>query len=95
MTTRLQKGYLQWRCRRGTKELDVILTRYLEKKYKLPSSLQSDLELVHITQNNSGSLTDDSNSQRESVYQTMFNPSHSFASKLIPKWSEYFIVPWG
>ena len=33
MTTRLQKGYLQWRCRRGTKELDVILTRYLEKKY--------------------------------------------------------------
>lgn len=30
---RLAKGYLQWRCRRGTKELDVILTRFLDSSY--------------------------------------------------------------
>lgn len=33
MTERLKKGYLQWRCRRGTKELDVILTRFLDSCY--------------------------------------------------------------
>lgn len=26
-------GRLRWRCRRGMKELDVLLTRYLEKQY--------------------------------------------------------------
>jgi len=31
--TRLKKGYLQWRCRRGTKELDVVLNRFLDNKY--------------------------------------------------------------
>ena len=31
--TRLKKGYLQWRCRRGTKELDVVLNRFLNNKY--------------------------------------------------------------
>ena len=33
MTTRLKKGYLQWRCRRGTKELDVVLNRFLDNCY--------------------------------------------------------------
>ena len=41
MTQRLKRGYLQWRCRRGTKELDVVLNRFLEAKY---DSL-SDVEL--------------------------------------------------
>ena len=34
MTDRLKKGYLQWRCRRGTKELDVILNRFLDDSYQ-------------------------------------------------------------
>jgi antitoxin CptB len=29
---------LKWRCRRGIKELDVLLTRYLEQYYE-PASL--------------------------------------------------------
>ncbi len=33
MTQRLKKGYLKWRCRRGTKELDVVLDGFLEKTY--------------------------------------------------------------
>jgi antitoxin CptB len=33
MANRLKKGYLQWRCRRGTKELDVVLNRFLEGQY--------------------------------------------------------------
>ena len=33
MISRLKKGYLQWRCRRGTKELDVVLTNFLEGNY--------------------------------------------------------------
>ena len=34
MTQRLKKGYLQWRCRRGTKELDVVLNRFLDAQYE-------------------------------------------------------------
>ena len=30
---RIPKGYFQWRCRRGTKELDVLLTRFLDASY--------------------------------------------------------------
>lgn len=37
---RLKKGYLQWRCRRGTKELDVVLNRFLEKHYDALSNLE-------------------------------------------------------
>jgi len=33
MKQRLKKGYLQWRCRRGTKELDFVLTRFLDQEY--------------------------------------------------------------
>ena len=63
---------------------------YLEKKYKLSPSLQSDLELVQITQSHDRPLHDASNNQRESVYETILKPSNSFGSKIIPKWSEYF-----
>ncbi len=40
MTEKLKKGYLQWRCRRGTKELDVVLTRFLDNNYDLLSDNQ-------------------------------------------------------
>ena len=40
MTEKLKKGYLQWRCRRGTKELDVVLTRFLDNNYDLLSDVQ-------------------------------------------------------
>lgn len=33
MKNKLKKGYLQWRCRRGTKELDVLLNRFLDTQY--------------------------------------------------------------
>jgi antitoxin CptB len=29
----LELGKLRWRCRRGMKELDVLLTRYVEERY--------------------------------------------------------------
>lgn len=37
-TDRLKKGYLQWRCRRGTKELDVVLNKFLNENYAALSS---------------------------------------------------------
>ncbi len=46
MSSRITKGCLQWRCRRGTKELDVILNRFLEANY----SKLSDEELVAFNQ---------------------------------------------
>lgn len=42
MSERLKKGYLQWRCRRGTKELDVVLNRFLDSSY----DQLTDTELV-------------------------------------------------
>jgi antitoxin CptB len=42
MAERLKKGYLQWRCRRGTKELDVVLNRFLDGQY----NQLNDQELV-------------------------------------------------
>jgi antitoxin CptB len=27
-------GQLRWRCRRGMRELDVLLTRYVEEEYR-------------------------------------------------------------
>ena len=29
----ITRGYLQWRCRRGMKELDVMLVQFLEKHF--------------------------------------------------------------
>jgi antitoxin CptB len=28
-----EAGRLRWRCRRGMKELDILLTRYLDERY--------------------------------------------------------------
>lgn len=46
MTERLTKGRLQWRCRRGTKELDVVLNRFLDAEYKN----LSDKDLVEFNE---------------------------------------------
>jgi antitoxin CptB len=29
----IEHGRLRWRCRRGMKELDILLTRYLDERY--------------------------------------------------------------
>ena len=54
MKQRLKKGYLQWRCRRGTKELDVILNKFLEDSYDqlLDSELQEFDELLDVQDTN-------------------------------------------
>ena len=31
-------GRLRWRCRRGMKELDILLTRYLDRGYEVASA---------------------------------------------------------
>jgi len=36
----ISKGYLQWRCRRGMKELDVMLVQFLERHFDQMSSEQ-------------------------------------------------------
>ncbi len=33
---------LQWKCRRGTRELDLILMRYLENHYRTASVAEQD-----------------------------------------------------
>lgn len=33
-------GRLRWRCRRGAKELDVLLTAYLEQRYVAATTVQ-------------------------------------------------------
>jgi antitoxin CptB len=41
-------GRLRWRCRRGMKELDVLLTRYVEERYGAasPAARRAFLELL-------------------------------------------------
>jgi antitoxin CptB len=43
-----QLGRLRWRCRRGMKELDVLLTRYLDEQFGGASAAaqQAFLELL-------------------------------------------------
>ena len=36
-------GKLRWRCRRGMKELDVLLTRYVSERFCGASKLEQDL----------------------------------------------------
>lgn len=36
------RSKLQWRCRRGVKELDVVLTRFLETRYDDESEADQD-----------------------------------------------------
>ena len=33
-----QEGRLRWRCRRGMKELDILLTRYMDERYGAASA---------------------------------------------------------
>jgi len=35
-------GKLRWRCRRGMKELDVLLARYLDERFCSASSAEQD-----------------------------------------------------
>jgi antitoxin CptB len=35
-------GKLRWRCRRGMKELDILLTRYIEERFCSASNLERD-----------------------------------------------------
>jgi antitoxin CptB len=38
-------GRLRWRCRRGMKELDVLLTRYVEQRFAAaPAAEQQEFE---------------------------------------------------
>jgi antitoxin CptB len=41
-------GRLRWRCRRGMKELDLLLTRYVEEQYggASPAAQRAFLELL-------------------------------------------------
>jgi antitoxin CptB len=48
-STEIQElGRLRWRCRRGMKELDVLLTRYVEEQYggASPAARRAFLELL-------------------------------------------------
>lgn len=39
----LRPGRLRWKCRRGMRELDVLLTEFLEERYAaLPARLKAD-----------------------------------------------------
>jgi antitoxin CptB len=38
----LELGKLRWRCRRGMRELDILLTRYVEERLCSASSLERD-----------------------------------------------------
>ena len=35
-------GRLRWRCRRGMKELDILLTRYLDERYETAPAAEQD-----------------------------------------------------
>jgi antitoxin CptB len=35
-------GKLRWRCRRGMRELDVLLSRYLDEEYRTAGPLQQE-----------------------------------------------------
>jgi antitoxin CptB len=34
----VDEGKLRWRCRRGMKELDILLTRYVDERYGAASA---------------------------------------------------------
>lgn len=38
----MEPGKLRWRCRRGMKELDVLLTRYVENRFCGASNSERD-----------------------------------------------------
>jgi antitoxin CptB len=37
-----EDGRLRWRCRRGMKELDILLTRYLDERYGMAPADEQD-----------------------------------------------------
>jgi antitoxin CptB len=37
-----ESGKLRWRCRRGMRELDVLLTRYLDEEYRTAAAEQQE-----------------------------------------------------
>jgi len=37
-----QLGKLRWRCRRGMRELDVLLTRYVDEEYRTAAPEQQE-----------------------------------------------------
>ena len=41
--TEFSRGYLSWRCRRGMKELDLVLQRWLDRRYGEASSAERAL----------------------------------------------------
>ena len=42
-----ENSRLRWRCRRGIKEMDIVLQRFLEKKYPhLSPQLQAQFDLI-------------------------------------------------
>lgn len=46
----LPMGQIRWRCRRGMRELDILLTRFLEHRWDgLPAHLQTGfVELLEV-----------------------------------------------
>jgi antitoxin CptB len=39
---REEMGRLRWRCRRGMKELDILLTRYVDERYGAAPAEEQD-----------------------------------------------------
>ena len=50
MTADVNMARLRWRCRRGMRELDVMLTRYLDRVWATASPTERDafLQLVEL-----------------------------------------------
>lgn len=42
LTADAELGKLRWRCRRGMRELDVLLTRYVDERYRDASAAQQE-----------------------------------------------------
>lgn len=43
----MEKSQFLWKCRRGTKELDTILNRFMDKQFDVLTELErSELELL-------------------------------------------------
>jgi antitoxin CptB len=36
------EGRLRWRCRRGMKELDILLSRYMDERFRAASPQEQD-----------------------------------------------------
>ena len=45
MAAPLQSGQLRWRCRRGMKELDILLERYLARRWDDATAMRNEQPL--------------------------------------------------